>query len=346
MRPLAAVAAMQLARAAAYELCVGQDVGSILNYTKVFGPPPCVMAYASIDNLTAALWTGTAYGSGLEHASKTLDAMPPSTDIQLGLWLVGAEARLASGALDGAVEELRAFVRWAAPRTVWVRIGYEFDMPGNHYDPAAYKPAYRVVAAALASEPNARRVWHSWGFYETFGGHPLDAWWPGDEFVDACGVSVFQQAYGDSPLGDMKRPREVAAFCERKRKPLVVAESTPFGAGDAEPRAGLWERWYAPTLRFVEEYDVVLWSYINCDWDAMPMWRGGGWGDSRVEADPVLMEQWAAEVLRAPRLVATAPARFLGLALLAPVAAVLAWVLPRFARFEAHPARLGPEDTP
>lgn len=58
---------MQLARAAAYELCVGQDVGSILNYTKVFGPPPCVMAYASIDNLTAALWTGTAYDDRAEN---------------------------------------------------------------------------------------------------------------------------------------------------------------------------------------------------------------------------------------------------------------------------------------
>ena len=98
----------------------------------------------------------------------------------------------------GAAADMPQTSRAATPRlrrgNFDERLRYEFDMPGNHYDPAAYKPAYRVVAAALASEPNARRVWHSWGFYETFGGHPLDAWWPGDEFVDACGVSVFQQA--------------------------------------------------------------------------------------------------------------------------------------------------------
>jgi hypothetical protein len=44
-------------------------------------------------------------------------------------------------------------------------------------------------------------------------------------------------------------------------------------------------------LRLVEELDVRVWSDINSDWDAQPMWRdeanhapGVFWGDTRVEA--------------------------------------------------------------
>ena len=51
----------------AYELCIGQDYWSIMNYTSVMGKPACVMSYASLYNLTAALWNGTEYGSGASN---------------------------------------------------------------------------------------------------------------------------------------------------------------------------------------------------------------------------------------------------------------------------------------
>ena len=41
-----------------------------MNYTAVMGEPACAMSYASLYNLTAALWNGTEYGSGIEHASR------------------------------------------------------------------------------------------------------------------------------------------------------------------------------------------------------------------------------------------------------------------------------------
>ena len=50
---------MLLAATQAYELCIGQDYWSIMNYTAVMGKPACVMSYASLYNLTAALWNGT-----------------------------------------------------------------------------------------------------------------------------------------------------------------------------------------------------------------------------------------------------------------------------------------------
>ena len=51
---------IMLAATQAYELCVGQDYWSIMNYTAVMGKPACVMSYASLYNLTAALWNGTS----------------------------------------------------------------------------------------------------------------------------------------------------------------------------------------------------------------------------------------------------------------------------------------------
>ena len=127
-----------LAAAQAYELCIGQDYWSIMNYTAVMGKPACAMSYASLYNLTAALWNGTEYGSGVEHAARLLQALPDA-DLQLGLWLVGGLDDITNGSWDAAISELVNFVRWAAPRKIYIRIGYEFDNPQNKYDPVSYR---------------------------------------------------------------------------------------------------------------------------------------------------------------------------------------------------------------
>ena len=140
-----------LAAAQAYELCIGQDYWSIMNYTAVMGKPACVMSYASLYNLTAALYNGTEYGSGVEHASRLLMTLPDA-DLQLGLWLVGGLDDITNGSWDDAISELVQFVRRAFPRKVYVRIGYEFDNPQNAYDPISFTKAYARIADALHDE--------------------------------------------------------------------------------------------------------------------------------------------------------------------------------------------------
>ena len=48
--------------------------------------------------------------------------------------------------------------------TVFLRIGYEFDGPHNHYDPQDYKKAYIYLADKINEEgvTNAVFVWHSY----------------------------------------------------------------------------------------------------------------------------------------------------------------------------------------
>ena len=65
-----------------------------------------------------------------------------------------------------------------------------------------------------------------------------------------------------------------------------------------------WTNWFVPVLAFIERHDVGLWSYINVDWDALPMYEYGGahiWGDTRIEAFPGVKDHWVGEVLKSAR---------------------------------------------
>ena len=97
----------------------------------------------------------------------------------------------------------------------------------------------------------------------------------------------------------------------------MVAESTPFGgivdgeggevgeggsgglnsgklgSNSITNRAGYrgftWDIWFKPLLAWIEFNDIEAWCYINCDWDAQPMWQknhapGAYWGDTRIES--------------------------------------------------------------
>jgi len=208
----AALLALLAKHVACLEVCIGQDYWSVKNYTARFGAPAAVMSYASIGNLSG-LWEGIDYGSGIEAADRLLGDMPSDTNLQLGLELKGHEAAVASGALDDRIGELREYVRHVSPRKVYVRIGYEFDNPSNSYVPAAFLPAYARISAALRSEANAVRVWHSFAQepWEAAGDLGVAAWFPGAEHVDYCGISVFQQAYGE--LGGFSRAHAFADYC-------------------------------------------------------------------------------------------------------------------------------------
>ena len=83
-------------------------------------------------------------------------------------------------------ESERELAEWIAGAgvDVYLRIGYEFDNPQNHYDPASFKAAFRRIAQRMAlAAPNCHAVWHSWGF-GTWGGREVSAWWPGADVVD------------------------------------------------------------------------------------------------------------------------------------------------------------------
>lgn len=197
----------------------------------------------------------------------------------------------------------------------FLRIGYEFDNPffGYSDSPESYVKAFRHIVHHLRRNLSEQAlmktkfVWHSWAAPRA-NSVSLEDFYPGDEFVDWIGVSIFQQVFPWSSNwmngyvdwgGDEADIRQVLQFAAYHGKPTMIAESTPFGGinlsnkntelfGDTDA----WDRWFGRVLSLIETYDIDMWSYINCDWDSQPMWHGVGFGDTRLSSNHHVMEMW------------------------------------------------------
>eukprot|EP00536_Pseudo-nitzschia_multiseries_P003367 jgi/Psemu1/185784/e_gw1.52.2.1 len=294
--------------------------------------PAAAMVYTDIYQLKG-LDQPTDYGSGIEYVKGLADAFPKS-GLQIGLWLNGYQGcrDIVSGVLDDKIHRLFDFIQSDLPETlpkVFLRVGYEFDNPWFGYsdDPLAYQEAFRTVVRACERQMTSKVcrdkvdfVWHSWAAprkdYLS-----LEEFYPGNYFVDWVGISIFQQVYpwandknqnaeGNFAGGSMRDVREVLDFAKRRKKSIMIGESTPFGGMNvAESEAAkeyvvndkdtntIWNMWFQKTIDIIEEYDISMWSYINCDWDSQPMWNGVGFGDTRLSSSEVVMSQWWEEVL-------------------------------------------------
>lgn len=321
-------------------LIIGQDYWEIRNYTRAFtedNPRPFgVAAYTALDSENGrltGLWNPINYGSGVEWAGGLHNEYPGSA-LQLGLYLVGAEHRTMNGELDNEITFLAEFIReYEAP--VYLRIGYEFDSKENNYDAPAYIAAFRRIVDLIrgtayedATDPtksvsgakNVAFVWHAAGF-EPRDNMNIEDWFPGESYVDWCGISVFQQPYECKEEftfeGCMEHAIRMAKFCHQKTIPLMIAESTPFGGIVTEEDAkenptatngagymgSTWVGWFTTVLHFIDRFDVKIWTYINCDWDRLPMWKknhapGKHWGDSRLQVHTDIAKHWREEVLQ------------------------------------------------
>lgn len=245
------------------KVVVGQDFGSIGNYSAAFGDPWGVMVYQSLRNFTRGPLN---YGSGLETIDGLMERYPNAV-IQLGLYLVGDLRATLSGELD---EQILDIEQLASERRLLLRIGYEFDNPDNGYDPSEYVRAFSRVSSLA---PSAESVWHSYG--------PVDRnYWPGH--ADWCAISIFGQGYDATQIGIM--PDDL---CSGRK---MIAESTPIGSGDHLA-------WLHNVYGYTVREKVEIWSYINCDWEAQKMWTGQGWGDSRLQVDDDLANFWRNVVL-------------------------------------------------
>jgi hypothetical protein len=272
-------------------LVVGQNVESVTNYiAKVGSFPGGIMSYTSTASVEG-LSSPASYGAGLVHAQQFIDNPAyNNTVLQLGLYLNGDLDNIIAGARAANISAIGNWIK-NARRPVYLRIGYEFDAPWNALAPDKYITAYRRIVDQMRNEgvTNVAFVWHS-ACSPTFGGHPISAWYPGDGYVDWAGISVFHQF--DGTLGTVADIDNFCAFAKAKNKPLMIAESTPFG-GMSDAR---WANWFKPCLELIRRHHIQMWCYINTDWDALPIFAGQGWGDSRIERNSYVQSNWLAMI--------------------------------------------------
>jgi hypothetical protein len=300
-------------------LIVGQDYSSILNYTNVVTSGNCpfaVMSYISLalhNGTIPGLVNATDYGSGVEW-TKGLNRACKQSAVQLAIYMVGYYSDIPRGTYDPGISLLATFVKEQSNQ-FYIRIGYEFDSTSNRYDGLPYREAFRYVVDYFRDHEvtNAAFVWHASGFPPK-DELPYTEWFPGVDVVDWCGISLFQQPYHCGERADcatMQYADSFAKLCTSLDKPIMIAESTPFGGivdftERSEPstitssnRAGFdgdsWSQWFVPVLSYIERHDVRLWSYINCNWDSQPMWQkehapGVHWGDTRIEGMQLILD--------------------------------------------------------
>lgn len=265
-------------------LIIGQYKEAIDTYVKELEHVPAgLMVYTSVQH-AEGIYDAFDHGGGAQHLQYEVEQYP-NTVMQVGLYMVDVLKEIVNGVYD---ENLKKIGNWIndSNRPVYLRIGYEFDGPHNNYDPVLYIKAYHYIADKFQSMgiTNISYVWHSYANYTK---RPVMDWYPGDEYVDWVAVSYFS---------NMKESLErIVKIAEEKNKPLMIAEATPCGIGVTHEKNAL-NRWYEPFFRFISANDVKAVSYINCDWEALPMWKGQGWKDSRVEANPVIKKRWSKEM--------------------------------------------------
>ena len=273
----------------------------------------------------------------------------PESGLQIGLWLNGDEGcrDIMSGVLDDNMYRLFDFLQSDLPESlpkVFLRVGYEFDNPSFGYsDPSLYQEAFRKLVRTCEDQLNytichekIAFVWHSWAAPRQLN-TSLEQFYPGDDVVDWIGVSIFQQLYpwannnnnnddddrkedgGDFAGGNILEVEEVLDFAKSRKKPIMIAESTPFGGMDVLESSNIskgylehsnnsssssgsssndiWNIWFQKTIDIINKYDISMWSYINCDWDSQPMWKGIGFGDTRLSSSEDVMNHWWDQLL-------------------------------------------------
>ncbi|MGG2199312.1 stalk domain-containing protein [Paenibacillus validus] len=136
--------------------------------------------------------------------------------------------------LDAVTDEVvRAWAREAKAAGIPIFLRYASEMNGNwvpwHGDPDTYIRNFRMVHDIMEQEaPNVAMVW-SPGDVPMYS---MDAYYPGDDYVDWVGVSLYSEPYenGDPKQGNMQAtsPVERLDYLYRtyaERKPLMISET-------------------------------------------------------------------------------------------------------------------------
>ena len=300
-------------------LIVGQDLGAIADYKAALGlEPGGVTTYTNISETEPSLLNGldapADWGAGDVNALQNLEADPQAV-LAIGLYIVDNSGtnlmHLIDGTHEAAIDRLGAFIQRAA-RPVFLRIGYEFDGPWNHYEPEPFIAAWRHIVDRLQAQgvTNFATVWQSATYkYGTYKDLPVEAWYPGDDYVDWMGTSHF--------IFDQTVQNHFLDFARIHNKPVLIAEAAPQGYDLDEltysapddgqnfaPKTAeeIWDEWYGPFFAFIHDNADVIRAvaYINTDWHSQAMWGPDGgngyWGDSRVQANDTIRERWLAEI--------------------------------------------------
>jgi FRG1-like domain/Glycosyl hydrolase family 26 len=312
---------------------IGQDIPSVNAYkgSGGFQTPAGVTTYINDANngLRNTVGAANATNNAVQSANEN-----PNSCISIGYYMVNQTNAIAAGQRDAQIRDLANYIS-EVNRPVFLRIGYEFDGAWNAYNQTSYINAFKRIVDIIRQNPNAAKwlvtVWQSCTsvFDDNIDGgrENIAAYYPGDNYVDWVGLSWFLLPNEVSTVGGTVSTQsflttELVNFGRSHGKPIMISESTPQGyqldinnncnispgwdgaAGQGcvnKTAAQIWNEWYVPFFNFIYgNADVRAVAYINANWDAQPQWGppygSGYWGDTRVESNATIKNNWIAEL--------------------------------------------------
>ncbi|MEO1451359.1 MAG: glycosyl hydrolase, partial [Bacteroidota bacterium] len=257
----------------------GQDPDGFGGYTTALGDFLHPRIYMTYVGLTGEVEKVSEWADNLKAE---LASLPGGVYPQVGLNMTGGNddgsgqvGDVAEGTYEAQIE---AFIKGlkALERPVYVRIGYEFEGSWNGYDPVGYVAAFiKITQAMREAELPVATVWCSGGGSANFmAWEDMQAYYPGDEWVDWWGIDIFSPEEWSNPA----LPRFLTR-ADGHQKPVMIGETTPRYVG-VEDGAVSWEKWFQPFFETVyASPQIKAICYINWDWYYWSEKLGFEWHD-------------------------------------------------------------------
>ncbi len=278
-------------------LIMGQTVERISEYMDHFRHRPLPggwSAYWGIPEFKGVTETHKNETGASQNHQMLIDSFP-NTVVQSALWMVGkwdVAQKAGNGDYDRVIKKYSSWAK-KVNRPIYLRIGYEFDGAHNELEPREYVKAYRHIVDLMRAKgvDNIAFVWHSYAA-KPYKDYPLSAWYPGDEYVDWVGISVFGHAYGGADFGPYCD--NVLQFARQRKKPVMIAEANPIKGID-EKSIDVWEQWFVNFFTFAYNKNIKAISFINEDWSRTKITGISEWKDGRLYNNEQVSRAWFKE---------------------------------------------------
>ena len=286
-------------------MIIGQDIDSIDNYRRDVGiTPGGVTGYTGINDLAGFTSIGD-WGAGRNHLTYLADQYPNSA-IALGVSFNNQTSAVANGQYNNNIDNMLNTLA-GLNRPIFLRWGYEVDGPWNNHQPAGdFVRAWRYVYNRIQELGYSDRIAMVWQTATWCGDGQTDfmPWWPGREYVDWTAFSYFTpQDCNWSEVDNFMN------FARQQNLPVMIAEFAPqtydtealtFNRNSVSQEQ-IWNDWYRRAFDYVARHRDLIRAvaYINADWDSQPRWASGNegyWGDTRVQANQHIMNNWLNEI--------------------------------------------------
>lgn len=279
-------------------LIVGQTKGMIRSYTEQFPDqtlPGGWMAYWGIPEFKGITGPHRVSAGNIQDHSYLVGEFPNSV-IQSAMWMIGNQDIAENTSLGMYDDVIRKYGEWVGSTglPIYLRIGYEFDGPHNELEPEVYKRAYRHVVDLLREQgvQNVAYVWHSYAA-KPYKNYSPEEWYPGDDYVDWIGISVFSQAYEGPDMNE--ETQYILSFARAHKKPVMIAEANPVYGIPAKDNS-VWNKWFVHFFTFIYRYNIKAVSFINEDWPQLAIPGTSDWKDSRLWNNEQVSRAWLHEI--------------------------------------------------